>query len=449
MRGRVLILLGLIILGGAAVGAILILGGDDPPVTENGTPGATISDDGTNDPGPGPTNESPPDVGPANYVSLVIAAQNVSRGTRVTQDNLSSSGNAGFDITWSNIPIPPGFSFDPDTVIELTPGNPDDLNREMEELLVGCVARTDIPRGTPITRSQLTRDPFSPATTACPIVSGLSRRGSDAALFLDQDRVAIAVPLAPTGLGQVAYGFQPGDRIDVIMSFLFIDVDEDFQTRLPNRITILTVLEDGSLGFAAGVEGRAVPSPIFEQGVVEGPNEPQQRPRLVTQRTILDAEVVHVGWFPEGGQIYGATPTLIELPTIDPAAIQGSGQNQSNVQVSTVIIPTDYIPLIMTISVTPQEAVMLTWATDSKIPITYVLRSASALSPGQGGDGAGQINDQTEAVTLEYITGLFDIQDPPKLPISIEPAITDIRRFNLEDLTLFTQGYVIFEGLEE
>ena len=159
----------------------------------------------------------------------------------------------------------------------------------------------------------------------------------------------------------------------------------------PITITIITRLEDGTIGFTEGREGEAIPSPIFPDGVVEGPSEDQQRPRLVTQRTILNAEVVHVGWFPSDGRIYGATPTLVQ-PTPDPLNTTEQGAVATLISAS----PTSYGPVIMTISVSPQEAVMLTWAIDAQIPINYVLRSASSLPPEQG----GEINEQTEAVTL-------------------------------------------------
>jgi Flp pilus assembly protein CpaB len=430
MRGRVLILLGLIVLGAVAVGAILVLGGGDDDTPDTVGEG-TIDPNATNEPGGNNTPATQPPVVPVgntNFVVVVIAAQNIGRGTQITLDSLSSSGSPDFDITWSSIAVPDGFNFESERVIELTSASEQELDAELTLKMNGCYTRTDIPRGTPILRSQLTRSPFS-ATTECPIASGLSRTGSDAALFMPENRVAISVPLDPTGIGQVAYVFQPGDHLDVIMSFLFIEVDEDFQTRTPNTITIITRLEDGTIGFTEGREGEAIPSPIFPDGVVEGPSEDQQRPRLVTQRTILNAEVVLVGWFPSDGRIYGATPTLVQ-PTPDPLNTTEQGAVATIISAS----PTAYGPVIMTISVTPQEAVMLTWAIDAQIPITYALRSANALPPEQG----GEINEQTEAVTLEYITDLFEIQEPPRLGISVEPAITDIRRFDLSSLRTFS-----------
>ena len=187
MRGRVLILLGLIVLGAVAVGAILVLGGGD----EEPTAQSTLDPNATTDPNAGNNGDNGDDGGNpqppvqssnTNFVVVVIAAQNIGRGTQITADSLSSSGSPDFDITWSSIAVPEGFNFEAERVIELTSATEQELDAELTLKLNGCYTRTDIPRGTPILRSQLTRGPFS-ATTECPIASGLSRTGSDAALF--------------------------------------------------------------------------------------------------------------------------------------------------------------------------------------------------------------------------------------------------------------------------
>lgn len=422
MRGRVLILLGLIVLGGVAVGAILLLGGGDDTTTPTATPdGGTVVTPGGNTGGPTPF--VPPDGGEeGDFEPVVIALQNLPRGRLITANDLAGTAQQGLELVdirfW-----PVGYV--PQTAVR----NPLDL--------IGCQVRTDIPRESPILIAQLTPDPRLAGQTAfggqiCAATQGDSpgiiRYGSDAALLLEPGMVGISVPLDPTGLGQAAYGFQSGDRVDVNMSFLFIEVDERFQTRTPNLIAVITRLPDGTIGLTESRPGEEEPSDVFENGIIASPSEPQQRPRLVTQRTIRNALVIWVGWFPPDGVIYGATPTTFEEPEVllDPTAAAQGGSAPALTPPST---PTEYIPVIMTLGVTPQDALVLTWAIDSDIPITYTLRPVLQDAT---------LEDPTTAVSLRYILDEFDIEDPPIVPLAIEPAVTDIRRFDLSSLRTFS-----------
>lgn len=432
MRGRVLILVGLIILGGVVIGAVLLLGGgDEEPATTatDTTPGA---DEGNGEVvippdsgGPGPGPQTQPTADP-NVFGLAVAVRDLPRGTLITRDMVEIPGEIPDDPALIRISVrywPEAYV--PQTAI-LDPAR-----------LIGCRVRTDIPVESPIVVGQLAKDPLLGAeglldNASCAAVDAqFSQTGSDAALGLEGDTVGISVPLDITGLGQVAYALQPGDRVDIIMSFLFIDVDEEFQTRRPNNITVITRLPDGSIGFTEGRPGRPEPSNIFPEGIIVGPSELQQRPRLETQRTITNAKVVWVGWFPPDGSIYGATPTPFQAPTVPPAP--GEEQQSSAPPTAAGPSPTAFTPVLMTLGVTPQDALVLVWAIDAQIPITYTLRPA-VPNP--------VLDEQTQAVTLEYILNEFQIDEPPNLPISVEPAITDIRRFDLSSLRTFAELFL-------
>ena len=90
---------------------------------------------------------------------------------------------------------------------------------------------------------------------------------------------------------------------------MFVDVDLVFQTLVPNNITLFDNSGE-SLTLLQTIAGR--PDQTAFGPAIIGPSE-QQRPRLVTQRTIQDAIVIHVGDFPVGGQFIGekATPTPV------------------------------------------------------------------------------------------------------------------------------------------
>lgn len=406
---RVLILVLLLALVGLGVAAVLILGGGDDSGT-NGDGDATVQvDNGEEQSTATPT---------PNVVPVVIAVQDIPRGTRITEGDVAVQ-------FWPDIDAP---------------GQEAALAARLLSVdeAVGRLARTDIPIYSPVLQTQLVEDP-----------SQLADVGSDAATLLEPNRLAIAVPLDPTGLGQVAYGLQPGDSVDIIMTFAFIDVDEFFQTRIPNTISILAVDTEGNLTFTSPQSG--IPEGnVFELdllGLTEegqrvtnvtlpgaiGPSEKIQRPRIVTQRTITGAQVVWVGWFPADGRIYGR-PTPTPFEEIEPPTPVGTppAQQQPEVQTSPEATSTPYTPVIMTLAVTPQDAVILTWAIESGVPITYALRSAAIED--------SVVIEETQAVTLNFIRNRYQIPDPNtlRLTYTLEPRPI-IRRFDLNSLRRFVE----------
>jgi GTPase SAR1 family protein len=74
----------------------------------------------------------------------------------------------------------------------------------------------------------------------------------------------------------------------------------------------------------------------------------------------------------------------------------------------------------VTLAVSPQEAVELTWFVEAGLPLTFALRSASSTS----------LQD-TNAVTLNYIMNRFNIRVPERANYSLEPAIRSIRSIDV------------------
>jgi Flp pilus assembly protein CpaB len=263
------------------------------------------------------------------------------------------------------------------------------------ELVLGQVARTDIFREQPLL-----------STLLVPDFGGLGNIGSDAAAVLPSDRVGISVPV--DRVTSVAYAIREGDRVDVIISMLFVDVDQVFQSIVPNRITLITTKADGSREFIDAIEGR--PDVTSLGDAIIGPSE-RQRPRLVTQRTIQDALILRVGNFPLIGNYIGVTPS----PTPVPQQQEEGGQAQGGTPPPppTPVPPPD----IVTLGVSPQNAVVLVWAIEAKLPLTLTLRSATDTS-----------RTQTTPVTLDYMLQTFRIEVPGKRDYTIEPAIRSIRQ---------------------
>lgn len=379
MNRTVLLILGLLIILAAVVGVILLsqTGGQPPAATAepagNTTPEVI-------------TTAATPEPEPETQIQVVIAVQEIRRGTIIDSTMVDTR------------------NFDEDFEFATTFSSVEDV--------IGRVARTDIFREEIIVDSKVvdSRDV-------------LAAEGSDAALLVPRDRVLIAVPM--DRLTSIAYAIQPGDTVDIIISFLFVDVDPAFQSREPNAFTFINPIrnDDGtfSLGItedAVVVEGRfdtrVVPN-VGTVPVVVGPSE-EPRPRLATQRTIQNARVIHVGDFPNNGVLF---PTPTRRPA-DDATPQPAAARPAAAETA---VPTEVVrPDIVALAVTPQEAVMITWFVEAGIPINFVLRSPTATSLAE-----------TDPVTLDYIMNRYRIALPELLPYTIEPAIRSIRQLDVGD----------------
>ncbi|MDK3161738.1 hypothetical protein FBR02_01245 [Anaerolineae bacterium CFX9] len=356
-----LILLLLILVAAIAVVVVVVLPQLNPPppppaAEVNETPVQVVQ-----------VNATPlPTATPLVFQDIVIAVQELSRGQVI-----------------------------PPNAVALRPwpeqSAPFNAVRNLEDV-VGKIARTDIFREEPIL-SNMVVDSFT----------SLARVGSDAAAILPNGLVAVSVPI--DRITSVAYAVQDGDRVDVIISLLFVDVDEAFQSINPNNLTLFRITEDG-IEFLDGISGR--PDSTTLGPVIISPSE-RQRPRLVAQRTIQDALVVHVGNFPPDGRFIGVPPTPTPRPADDE---QDTGQGTP-----VPPTPTPARPDIITLGVTPQDAVVLTWYIEARVPITLALRSAQDTS-----------RVPTDEVTLDYIMTTFGIELPGRRPYTIEPAIRSIRQ---------------------
>jgi hypothetical protein len=184
--------------------------------------------------------------------------------------------------------------------------------------------------------------------------------------------------------------------VDVIISLLVMELDEEFQTTLPNNMSCVQPPEGE--GCQSGVMGRLE---VLPNGWVVNltPNE-GQRPRLVTQLTVQDAIVLRVGDWPDEE---GAPPREEEEEQPQEGEAQPQPPPRAEVEPLTLIV-------------TPQDAMVLKYAEEVGANIDLVLRSA--------GD-TGQI--ATESVTLQYIFERFNVELPPRLPYGITPPLKSLQ----------------------
>ena len=330
--------------------------------------------------GTGTANETQqaPDV-----AFIVIAAQDIPRGAEVVPDAVVSA------------------PFPADSVVETMLTDPAQA--------VGFRARMDIARGLPITENMLTKEP-----------GDVLGSGSEASIAIPRGQTAIAVPI--TRLSSVAYALRTGDNVDVLATFLIVDLDQDFQTRLPNDTLIMLgtagenltafVCNDLKQG-ERGPEclnpvpppfGKLVNEEVSGQPLYAKPTEPQ-RPRIVTQRLIDYATVLHLGTFAlEQEEELASLPVATSSSTAPPA------QGQAAAQVTTIIRPD-----IVTLIVSPQDALALNWAIKAGVDLVLTLRAP--------GDTTAE---ETTSVTLQYLLDNYDITVPIRLPIGLEPRLDQL-----------------------
>lgn len=395
-RSRLLIvlLLVVVVVGGAV--AFVLLGQPPQPAATPppGTPGTLVATQP-------PVNVTVlPTITPIPVLYVIQAVQEIPRGTKIEPNAVSI------------VPIPEAFA----PFQSFTANGVEDT--AALALVVGLIARTDIFREQIITTALVTED-----------FSNLSKYGSDAAAVLPANRVAVSLPMSR--LTSVSYAIQPGDRVDVIASFLFVDVDINFQSKEPNAFVFINPTANGDGTFSLGVsednvpiqgefDTRNVPN-VGSVPVIVVPSE-SPRPRLATQRTIQDALVLWTGDFPEDGRMFEPPPPPTPTPLPDeeqPTPADGPP----------TATPKPPRPDIITLAVAPQDAVVLTWMVEAGIPVTFALRSAAATSL-----------VQTETVSLDYIMTRFGIEVPDKFDYNIEPAIRSIRQLEVGERISLTQG---------
>jgi pilus assembly protein CpaB len=306
---------------------------------------------------------------------IIVAAQDVPRGALIQEEHLTT------------------IDYPREIIIESM-----FLEEEMEAV-VGRQARHDIDNGTPITVGML-----------IDIDESFSDTGSIASLSIPKGMVAVPIPVSR--LSSVAYAIRPGDHVSVIASFMIVDVDTEFQSRLPNITG--SVISTGSPGegepslltIAIPTEGlgnslgRTELDPLLNELVYVLPSEPQ-RARLVTQILMQDATVLRFGEFPWDDLRPEEAPAAEGEDAAAPEDAPAEDGAQSEEE-----IPPDIVTLI----VTPQEAVALEHLRRSDVKFILALRASGDTDP-----------IDTEGVTFQYLLETYNIPIPAKLPYGLDP----------------------------
>ena len=338
MDRRRLILLGLVIVAAAgAVGVYFLTLPSDEPVVEE-------------------------DLQPTETLEIAIAANNLTQGMEITDRT----------IQWWEWPVdqlPATYYTDPTQVL-------------------GYYVKVDlIPQGMPLMHSMLV-----------PSLSEVALEGGMLAQTIPQGKRAYAIPIDL--LGAVAWTLEPGDYVDVLVSWQIIDLDEEFQTTLPNQFVCMGEGE----GSCQGIFGRMELLPTGQTVMVYPTTDPETT--YVAQMTIQDAQVFAVGEYqpvepaPAEGEVSRPSDDVVGAP---PDGDQGTAEGEG-----APAVPSPPAVQVVILIVDPQDALVLKAVTELQADIDLVLRAS----------GDRQIVT-TDAVSLEYILTRYGISVPPKLPYSV------------------------------
>ena len=309
-------------------------------------------------------------------VTVVVLKQPVARGQTIT-DGM---------VEIRNLPI--------ETV------NADSTYSEIADV-IGEIARIDLSAGTFLNQSML--------------LSNLAEsEGSDHAWLIDAGKVAFPVPISR--FSSVAYGLTRGDNVDVIVTMAFVDLDTQFQSITPNYTAgVVTpgsnIFVEGSFNYTesfnnivagtVGPQGRAELDSLLDQPFYYVPSE-TQRARVVSQRIMQGLIVLQVANFP----VYNALGQEVVVATSTPV-----GQ-AADEEAAPPPPPTAPPPDIVTLIMTPQEAITLNYLLYTGAEVTLALRAAN--------DGS---REDTNAVTLQYLMDVYRIPLPVRLPYGTQPRI--------------------------
>ena len=260
--------------------------------------------------------------------------------------------------------------------------------------VVNMYAKISITQGVPITDSMVS---LSPGNVNLP--------GSTWAPYIPQGLTAVSIPI--TRLSSAAFGIRDGDYVDVIVTMLLVDVDPALQTVLPNNIA---GLDAGTTPGILKITQGDVTQGHFEVDQVQTdppsnmllyvqPSE-KQRSRLVTQMIMQNIQVLHTGTFPLPGESSGQVTNEAGGPTPTPLP---ANQTQA--------APAIVHPDIITVMVSPQDAVTLTYLIYSGAQINLSLRNPNDKTP----------ITQPDAAMLEYLLTQYNIPVPAKLPYALQP----------------------------
>lgn len=395
MRPRIFILLILVLLViVVAAGAFFLVSNDGGPLANllnGGDDGQPAESGGAAQEGQGETGPLPTATPEVRFVPVVVATVDLPVGQRITDDVITVESRPD-----TNVAVVAGVTFD----------SPD--------LVVGQILKTKVSSGQEIIRPMLALNP-----------TDLVGMGSDLALYIDQGRISVAVPI--DSYSGAAYAMRPGDLVDVLMSLKLVELDPDFQTARPNvwvRVFEPALAEGTEFLFPETSEGRLELIPTLNTVGIVGPRLGEtQIPRRVTQLTVQQAEVLWIGsWLDPTDNLAQVFPADAVLTGAQVQQESQSGNGEEAVAAEPTQQVIQITPDIVILSMTVQDALAVKFALETGVDIHLALRSQ--------GDNSVFL---TTSVSLPQVVeqGILTIPEPsdfglePRLDLVPTPGVPD------------------------
>ena len=364
----VILALGLILIGVAVVFVMFGGGGFSNPFADPPTP-TPVPPTITVEAGqPTPVATAIPDQ---QFVDVVVSIQTVPRGFRMTAAELTTEIRLREEV------------------------GPNVITRV--EDAIGLYARTDIYQGETLTFDALVRD-----------VTAVGRNEFGPSSLIPPGYVAMSVPM--DRLSSVAYGMRNGDFVDILISFILFEVDEQFQSRLPNDATFF-LEQEVETGEPPATEGGTPPTekvPFIYVLSPYGRFERQPDGNIVhVSPSESSRRGVHVSFLIQNARVIQVGPYVVPIPaqlptpTPDPNANTQGEVGEAGFEQQGAPTPTP-APDVVLIALPPQQQLFLKYAVESNSVVDFALR----------GVNDGELYPVSN-VTFEYIVQRFNVDIPP------------------------------------
>lgn len=361
------------------VGVVFILQQNQPVET------VTDGEDGAPAPDGVDVDNTEPEETASPRVEVVVSLQTVPRGHQMTSDILA-------------LDMRPAESVGSNVITSI------------DEAL-NLYARTDIYQGETLTYDTLVDDITK---------VGLESYGPSS--LIPPGYVAQSVPM--NRLTGVGYGVSEGDYVDIMVTFFFRQIDEEFQTYLPNDAAFyleeqIQAVEDSGTGdplqiitepviFFVSPIGRFEELPTGDLAHIS-PNQEDVAPRPVPVTMIIqNARVVQVGQY----RLPPDPANLIPTPTPEAVA---EGEPTPTPQPVANPTATPSPADVVVVALQPQQQLLLRYAVEVNAQVFFALR----------GVNDGQLYS-VENMTLDYLLERFNVEVPPNLGYSVEATIRQV-----------------------
>jgi Flp pilus assembly protein CpaB len=384
MQRRTLILLILVLLVAAAAAIIIFVvrPGGSGEIVDQILPGEDEAPAEVEAPQAEPSQPTPTPTPAVQFEDVIVAIADIPVGSQIRSDLIAVEKRPS-----TNIGVVAGVTFtDPEAV-------------------VGQIAKTDISRGQEVLRPMIALNP-----------SDISALGSDLSLYVDQGEVAVAFPI--NQFSGAAFSVRPGDLVDAFMSLTLVDLDEEFQTDLPNvaqRVNETAFSEGQQFLFPPTAQGRLELLPGLNTVALIGPGEGKQPlPRRVTQLAMQQMEVLWVGSWRSPADSMGQQWRGSALNYANAAELVEE-RGQDILYTIPALLRPERRPDIVILSLTSQDALALKWALETGINIDLVLRSQ--------GDNTQFV---TTSVSLPQVFEQGVVVPPNASEVGLQPQIDQV-----------------------